>query len=86
MGSLLGSKDLGFYVFRTLNCVVANHDQNNVFRLFWTCSKLVHCCKVGLNYCRIEKIVSAFFDRSKLRLDQSKIGSDIFSAEFPTQP
>ena len=29
---LLGSKVLGFYVFRTLIVLLANHDQNNVFR------------------------------------------------------
>ena len=66
--------------------LLANHDQNNVFSLFWTCSKLVYCCKVGLNYCRIKKIVSTFFDRSKLRLDQSKIRPDVFFCKFPTQP
>ena len=46
----------------------------------------VYCCKVGLNYCRIKKTVSAFFDQSKLRLDQLKIGSDVSFCKFPTQP
>ena len=47
----------------------------------------VYCCKVGLNYCRIKKAVSTFFNRLKLTLDQSKIVSNVFfSANFQLSP
>ena len=44
-GSLLGSKDSGFYVFGTL---LANHDQNNVFRNVLVLLKVVHLWKIGI--------------------------------------
>ena len=58
--------------------LLVNHNQNNVFSLFQTCSKSVYCRKVGISFCRNEKTVSTFFDQSKLRLDQSKIRSERF--------
>ena len=45
---MLGSKDLGFYVFRTLCVLLANHDQNNVFRSVLVLLKVMHLCKVGI--------------------------------------
>ena len=34
MGSLLGSKDLGFMYLESYFVLLANHDQNNVFKVF----------------------------------------------------
>ena len=64
--------------------MLANHDQTLEFRI-----RLLKVCLlgswnrvIGENYCSL----SVRLDRSKIRLDQSKLVQIIFLQNFPTQP
>ena len=83
-GSLLGSKTLRSNLLELQCIMLANHDQNlkSRFRLL----KLCLCVKLELSNCKKLLFNSTRLNRSKIRLDQSKLVQIIFSAEFPTQP
>ena len=74
-------------MYLELLCVLlANHDQNSLFSFVQTCSKLCLLCKVGFELMQNCQCILAWFDRSKLTLDQSKFGQNAFFCKPPTQP
>ena len=64
--------------------MLANHDQDikSRFRL------LKGCLFVKLESSDLQELLAKFarLDRSKIRLDRSKLMQIVFFAEFPTQP
>ena len=68
--------------------MLANHDQNNVFRSVLVLLKVVHLCKVGieLNAEKINAFRPGSIDRSLGSIDRSKLGQNVFLQNFPTQP
>ena len=82
---MLSSKELGTNVLELHFEMLANHDQN-ILVLFRLAQSMYLCVKLELSYCRNLLCKFAWLDRSKIRLDQSKVVQIVFSAEFPTQP
>ena len=70
-GSLLGSKELGTNVLELQCVMLANHDQNiwSRFRLLKVC----FCVKLELSLLQDLLCKSARLDRSKIRLNRSKL-------------
>ena len=66
--------------------MLANHDQNNVLEVFKASSKLYVNVKLELSLKQEVLWLSAWLDRSKLRLDRSKLGQIAFLQIRPTQP
>ena len=54
--------------------------------VFQSCSKLYILCKVRIELMQKVLCISAQLDRSKLRLDRSNLGQNVFFYRFPTQP
>ena len=66
--------------------LLANHDQNNVLEVFLVKLNVVILCKVGIELKQEALCLSAWLDRSKDRLDRSKLKQNDFLQIFPTQP
>ena len=81
---MLGSKELGTNVLEFHFVILANHDQNIlvVFRRAQSMCFYV----VGIELLQDLLCKSAWLDRSRIRLDRSKVVQIVFSIEFPTQP
>ena len=84
-GSLLGSKELGTNVLDLHFVMLANHDQNI---LVFVLDLLKVCLYVKLESSVLQDLLckSAWLDRSRIRLDRSKVVQIFFSAEFLTHP
>ena len=81
----MGSKTLGLNVLELQFVMLANHDQN-ILVLFRLAQSICFLCKVGIDLLQDLLCKSVWLDRSRIRLDQSKVMRIVFSAEFPTQP
>ena len=82
---LLGSKELGINVLELYFVMLANHDQN-VLVLFRIAQSICFLCKIWIELLQDLLCKSAWFDRSRIRLDQSKLRQKVFLQNFPTQP
>ena len=82
---MLGSTELGTNVLELYFVMLANHDQN-VLVLFTLAQSICFLCKVGIELLQDLLCKSAWLDRSRIRLDRSKVVQIDFSVEFPTQP
>ena len=80
---LLGSKELETNVLELQCVMLANHDQNiySRFRLLQVC----FCVKLESSVLQNLLCKSARLDRSKIRLDRSKLVQIVFLQNFPTQ-
>ena len=80
---LLGSKTLGLNVLKFQFVMLANHDQN-VFSLVLDLLKV--CLYVKFESSVLQDLLckSAWLDRSKIRLDQSKLVQIVFLQNFLT--
>ena len=75
---MLVSKELGTNVLELYFVMLANHDQN-VFSLVYICSKyMFFLCKVGIELLQDLLCKSAWLDRSRIRLDRSKLMQIVF--------
>ena len=82
---LLVSKELGINVLELYFVMLANHDQN-VLVLFRIAQSICFLCKIGIELLQDLLCKSAWLDRSRIRLDQSKLRQKVFLQNFPTQP
>ena len=82
---MLGSKELGTNVLELYFVMLANHDQN-VLVLFRPAQSICFLCKVGIELLQDLLCKYAWLDRSRIRLDRSKLRQNIFLQNFPTQP
>ena len=78
---VLGSKELGTNVLELHFVILTNHDQNTLI-LFRLAQSMCFCVKLESSYCRNLLCKFAWLDRSRIRLDQSKLMQIVFSAEF----
>ena len=82
---MLGSKTLGVNVLEFQFVMLANLDQN-VFNLVLDLLKVCLYVKLESNVLQDLLCKSAWLDRSKIRLDQSKLVQIVFLQNFLTQP
>ena len=82
---MLGSNTLRLNVLELQFVMLANHDQN-VLVLFRLAQSIWFLCKVGIEKLQDLLCKSAWLDRSRIRLDRSKVVQIFFSAEFLTHP
>ena len=84
-GSLLGSKTIDLNVLEHQFVMLANHDQNV---LVFVLGLLKVCLSVKLESSVLQGLLckSAWLDRSRIRLDRSKLMQIVFLQNFPTQP
>ena len=82
---MLGSKTLGLNVLELQFVMLANHDQNV---LVFVLDLLKVCFSVKLESSVLQDLLckSAWLDRSRIRLDRSKLVQIVFLQNFPTQP
>ena len=83
--NLLGSKELGTNVLELHFVMLANHDQN-VLVLFRLAQSMYLYVKLESSVLQDLLCKSAWFDRSRIRLNRSKLVQIIFLQNFPTQP
>ena len=81
---MLGSKELGTNVLELYFVMLANYDQN-VLVLFRPAQSIYFLCKVGIELLEDLLCKSAWLDRSRIRLDRSKLRQNVFLQNFPTQ-
>ena len=75
---MLVSKELGTNVLELYFVMLANHDQK-VFSLVYICSMyMFFLCKVGIELLQDLLCKSAWLDRSRIRLDRSKLMQIVF--------
>ena len=84
-GSLLGSKTLGLNVLELHFVSLANYDQN-VLVLFRLAQSICFLCKVRIELLQDLLCKFDWLDRSRIRLDRSKVVQIVFLQNFPTQP
>ena len=84
-GSLLGSKTLGLNVLELQFVMFANHDQN-ILVLFRLAQSICFLYKVGIELLQNLLCNYVWLDRSRIRLDRSKVVQIVFLQKFPTQP
>ena len=82
---MLGSKTLGLNVLEIKFVILANHDEN-VLVLFRLVQSIYFLCKVGIELLQDLLCKSTWLDRSKIRVDRSKLVQIVFLQKFPTQP
>ena len=75
--NLLGSKELGTSVLELHFVMLANHDKN-VLVLFRLAQSICFLCKVGIKLLQDLLCKSAWLDRSRIRLDRSKLVQIVF--------
>ena len=82
---MLDSKTLGLNVLKLQFVILANHDQNV---LVFVLDLLKVCLYVKLELSVLQDLLckSAWLDRLKIRLDQSKLVQIFFLQNFSTQP
>ena len=81
----MGSKSLGLNVLELQFVMLANHDQN-ILVLFKLAQSICFLCKVGIELLQNLLCNSVWLDRSRIRLDRSKVVKIVFLQKFPTQP
>ena len=82
-GEFVSSKELGTNVLELYFVMLANHDQNFLV-LFRLAQSICLLGKVGIELLQDLLCISAWLDRSRIRLDRLKVVQIDFSAKFPT--